>query len=132
MTLKGDLSSLKKLKQTIAQLPQTLQNHVAQEAAGKLNAMILEDYASGKTVYGTSRPLGVNGNSLDLSNTGNAQGSFELYVVGSLIRVRFAVPYAKYLVGKYKVMPNGNEPIPVRWRQVLKWIVDSYAPPFSA
>lgn len=121
--VRGNLSSLRKLRQAIADLPPRMRRAVATEAAEALDVEIKNDFAAGRTVYDTPRPLGVNGNPLSLVKTGRAKRGLGVTAFETIVRAELPTRYAKYLVGKYRVMP---QTLPVTWQLLLQRIVGEY------
>lgn len=72
-------------------------------------------YDSGQTVYGKSRPRGVDGQALSLEQTGASRRAVEFRATGRDIRTAPLPRYTRYLIGKYDVLPNG--PLPAAWRE---------------
>lgn len=66
-------------------------------------------------MYGPARPRGVDGQRLTLEKTGRTRGSLEFAATGRDIRLVRLPNYARYLIGRYDILPNG--PLPVSWRE---------------
>jgi hypothetical protein len=127
MALKGNLSTLKGLKQKIAAFPTSLRHAVAQEAAPAMTDLTQQSYGSGETVYGERRPASiVTGQALDLDATGATKRGLKFKADGSLIRCSLPEPYTKYLIGKYEILPNGR--LPLRWTSALADITEKQKP----
>lgn len=117
MSLIGNPKNLRDLSKKLQALPKRLAQDVAARVAPVITGMAQSAYASGKTVYGESRPAGVNGNALDLVVTGDAQGGVRFNAVGTIVRAVIPVRYARFLVGKYKILPVGG--LPVAWSRAI-------------
>lgn len=117
MSLIGNPNTLRDLRRKLEALPKRLAQDVAARVAPVITGMAQSAYASGKTVYDEGRPLGVNGNALDLVITGDAQEGVKFNAVGTIVRAVMPVPYAKFLVGKYKVLPMGA--LPEKWSRAI-------------
>lgn len=77
-------------------------------------------HASGQTVYGKPRPVGVNG-PVDLVKTGATRRDLRFATVGTIVRAVLPERYMRYLIGRYEVLPNGR--IPASMRRTLDRLV---------
>lgn len=128
MGLRGDLSSLKKMKQTIKDLPRTVAVDVAKRAAPALTDLTREAFNSGRSVYGEARPTSkVDGHALTLHHTGATAGQLRFVQIGTVVRCVLGPKYARYLIGKYSILPNGA--LPARWSFKLGEIVKATKAP---
>lgn len=127
------LSSLSKLRSAIADLPTTLRADVARAAVDVLNEAVLDSFDGGRTVYDTPRPLSVDadsvGKALTLTQSGRTRGELRFVAVGTIVRAQLGSRYAKYLVGKYKILP---QMLPVQWAEKLTKIVADQVDAFEA
>ena len=119
--LRGDLNSIRALKSTIRRMPVTVAHDVAQRAAPELTSNTQAAFNSNTTVYGAPRPRSVDGSPLTLTRTGTVQRMLAFVANGSVVRAVLGTRYARYLVGKYDILPNG--PLPHAWREDLRRIV---------
>lgn len=119
--LKGDLSSLRALKSRIKNLPLSVAHDVAQRAAPVLTSATRGAFDSGRSVYGEPRPLGVDGRQLDLRRTGATAAQLRFVSNGTIVRCVLGPSYARYLIGKYGILPNG--PLPADWSRKLGVLV---------
>jgi len=117
MPLVGNISKLRDLGKRLKDLPVALAQSVAQAVAPALTGQAQADFASGLTAYGEARPVGVHGNALSLVRSGITEGSIRFVAIGTRVRVAFGTPYAKYLVGKYRILPVGA--LPVAWSELI-------------
>jgi hypothetical protein len=108
------------LKAALKRMPVSLANDVAQASAPGLTQRTANAYDGGRTVYGEARPAGVNG-PLTLEETGATRSHVRFVANGRVVRCVLPTPYAKYLVGKYKILPNGA--MPAEWSQFLAGLV---------
>ena len=118
MPLRGNMGSI---KGALKALPRTVAADVAKRAAPALSKLTNEAFTSNRTVYGEARPVGVSGRALSLVQTGATRDALRFVSVGSIVRCVLPTPWAKYLIGKYGVLPNGS--IPVRWSARLGALV---------
>jgi hypothetical protein len=121
MALKGNVNDLKKLGQRLNKFPVTLVHNVAQKTAPKLTANATASFNSGLTVYGDARPKGSDGQPLTLRQTGATEATLRFTAVGTIVRCVLGTPYARYLIGKYKVLPMGG--MPTTWSKQINEIV---------
>lgn len=113
MGLVGNVGKLRDLRRRLTELPKVVAVNVAKAVAPKLTGTALADFAAGRTAYGEARPLGKKGNALTLVQSGATQALMRFVSVGTLVRVALATRYAKYLVGKYKILPGAK--LPAAW-----------------
>ncbi len=116
-------ATFNKLRAHLKSLPRTVAAQVAGRAAPALTDLTQQAFDGGRDVYGVARPQSeTTGEALTLKRSGKAEAALRFVAVGTVVRCVFGgVPYLKYLVGRYRVLPNG--PIPVGWRAKLGEIV---------
>ncbi len=119
--LRGNPGLLRQLGKRLNDLPKTLQAEVARQGAPVVTVLAQGAFDSGQTVYGDARPKGVNGNNLTLVEEGDARGSLNFTATGTQIRCTLGPRHMRYLVGKYKILPNNA--LPFLWRAKLNEIV---------
>lgn len=116
------------LRSRLQELPRTLAASVATRAAPVLTGLTQDAYASTHDVYDQPRPVSeVDRKPLDLRRTGDAQRALTFVAIGTLVRVRLGTPYTKYLIGKYRILPNGF--LPQTWRDRLGALVQETKAP---
>ena len=121
MALRGDLSNLKRLKAHLRELPLSVAHAVAQRAAPAMTSLTQGAFSSGRSVYGEARPAGKDGRVLSLRRTGATQRELRFVSNGTLVRCVLGPKYARFLIGKYGVLPNGA--LPAEWSRRLAQIV---------
>ncbi|HEY3499771.1 MAG TPA: hypothetical protein VGK73_34000 [Polyangiaceae bacterium] len=114
------LQSIRSLKKALQRLPITTTARIAAGAAPAMSTLAQGAHASGQTVYGRPRPKGVDGGDLSLERTGATARALSFIATGRDIRTTLLPRYAKYLIGKYDLLPNG--PLPQAWRDRLSAI----------
>lgn len=123
MSLKGNTRNLRLLNRQLAAMPKVLAQKVAAQAAGEITALAQASYDGGRTVYGDPRPAGVKGNALSLVESGFTRGALRFVSDGGTkIRASLGRRYAKYLIGKYVILPIGNAALPFAWLSRLRTI----------
>lgn len=129
--LRGNVNTIKMLNKAISTMPIVLAERVAKRSAGLLRDLAAASYSSGETVYSTSRPLGVKGDALSLVASGRTIGSLGFVAIGRIVRAQLNTKYARYLVGKYAVLPMGK-PLPASWSEQLRAVVAEESKAFWA
>lgn len=109
------LRSINSLKRALRRLPITSVARIASRAAPVMSTLAQDAHASGRTVYDRPRPRGVDGDSLSLERTGATRAALQFVATGRDIRTAKLPRYARYLIGKFSILPNG--PLPVVWRE---------------
>ena len=117
------IDSMNRLKSAIRDLPLRIRTAVAKDAAGILNVELHKDFAAGETVYDTPRPLSVKGKPLTLVKTDRVRSALNFVVIGTILRAQLGTKYARYLIGKYKILPMS---LPASWRTKLEQLVRDY------
>lgn len=81
-------------------------------------------FTSGRDVYGKPRPASAEGGKLYLVESGLTRGT--LGFVAERGRVRSTIStasYVRYLIGKYRIMPNGR--LPEDWVRAAQKIIQA-------
>lgn len=112
------LRSINSLKAALRRLPITSVARIAARGAPAMSELAQDAHSSGKTVYDRPRPLSVDGEALSLERTGDTKRALQFVATGRDIRTARLPRYAKYLIGKYDLLPNG--PLPQAWRERLR------------
>lgn len=112
------LRSIQSLKRVLQKLPITATARIAAGAAPAMSDLAQGAHSSGKTVYDRPRPRGVDGEALSLDRTGATKRALQFLATGRDIRTTTLPRYAKFLIGKYGLLPNG--PLPQAWRERLR------------
>lgn len=116
----GNPGTLKALDRLLREMPRVLAHRVAEAVAPKITALAQASFDAGQTVYGEARPLGVRGNRLTLVASGTTRGALRFVATGRIVRCVLGPRYAKYLVGKYKILPPGDlAALPPAWDQTI-------------
>ena len=126
--LKGNLSSIAGLKTRLRALPVTIANDVSQRAAPALTDLTVDAYLTDRTVYGESRPSAKDGSTLTLHKTGETRRTLQFVANGTIVRCVLGTKYARYLIGKYGILPNGA--LPVKWsRKLAEFVANTKVTP---
>lgn len=116
--LRGDVRALKQIARTIKTLPRKVEPEIAARVAPELTRLAGGAYDAGRTVYGSERPDGVRGNALDLVATGRVRASLAFVASGRTVRCVLPTSYAKYLIGKYDILPLRHV-MPTPWANAI-------------
>ena len=118
--LKSGLS-IREFKGRLAELPLSVAHEIAQQAAPLLTSLAQEAYDAGRNVYGDVRKKGIDGQDLTLVDTGATRRTVVFVANGRIIRAHLGPKYAKYLIGKYKILPIGDRTkMPANWSRALE------------
>ena len=121
---KHNTKNLREFNNRLAAFSKTFAIRVAAKVAPAITALAVAAYQSGTTVYGDARPMGKRGK-LSLYRSGLAFGTTRFTSDGgSKIRAVLSAPYVKYLIGKYKILPSGNQALPWTWLLAIRKIVN--------
>lgn len=128
VTLKG--TSIRDFKTRLKALPLSVAHEISQQAAPMLTAFLQEANAARVNVYGDPYPRSLDdrrdGEQLTLVATGTTRRQLRFVVDGTLIRCALGPRYAKYLIGKYKILPIGDRTsMPVNWLRALDELVQT-------
>lgn len=121
---KHNTKNLREFNNRLAAFSKTFAIRVAAKVAPAITALAVAAYQSGTTVYGYARPMGKRGK-LSLYKSGLAFRTTRFTSDGgSKIRAVLSKPYVKYLIGKYKILPCGNQALPWTWLLAIRKIVN--------
>lgn len=124
MSLKGNVNDLRKLQKRIKAFPIAAAEEVSRKAAPAFTQLTNQAFNSRQTVYGEARPEGVNGNPLTLVGTGpgmRTKDTLRFVQIGTIVRCVLGTDHAKYLIGKYRILPMGE--MPSKWSNKLREFV---------
>lgn len=117
---KSSTENLRKFNKELGGLTRDLAIEVAAFAERQLTFLARDSYGRGETCYGDPRPEGVNG-PLDLIDKGLTFGHLKFTADGGTkIRASLLGEYARYLIGKYRILPIGNAALPIKWSKAIR------------
>lgn len=128
--MRAGLDRLAKLGAAVKSAPLVVRTAVAKEGAGALSADLREDFEGGRTAYGEPRPASKQGAPLSLVKSGRTKSTLYFAAVGTILRAVLGTKHAKYLVGKYAMLPRGKK-LPADWQAKLASIVEKQAKTFE-
>ena len=117
--LVGNPRTLKDLNRKIQALPVQVQERIAAKVAPQLTALALESFGRGEDPYGATWQEGADGKPVTLEITGRLKGGLVFVSIGRKVRAKLGAPYAKYQVGKRRVLPPGGRALPVAWSEAI-------------
>lgn len=119
MTFRGQPRNVREFSSRLRKIPSVANaERIAKIAAGVLTEKVQASFAAGETAYGDGRPSGKSG-PLSLVKTGTTRDHLVFSATGRQVRAVLSTKYARYLVGKYSVLPNGGAAIPFQWQDAL-------------
>jgi hypothetical protein len=108
------LRSIRALQNSLRRMPITAAARIAQRYAPEASRLARDAFDGGRTAYGSDRPRAVDGGALSLRRTGVTRAALDFIATGRQVRLARLPRYARYLIGKYSILPNG--PLPQAWR----------------
>lgn len=120
MTLRGNPQKIKDVARRLRELPTTVAQDVAGKVAPDITARAKASYSAGETVYSDARPAGEHG-ALTLVKSGATLASLAFVAIGTRIRCQLGTRWAKYLIGKYRILPMGR--MPYQWSERIGAVV---------
>lgn len=118
MSLKGNPQKLRDIGKNIAGLGQVVKNKIAARVAPAITELALASFDRGETPFGDAWPPGHDGRDVDLVESGAMRGTLRFVAIGGRVRCVMGVKWAKYQVGKRKVLPAPGQTMPGPWRDV--------------
>lgn len=123
MALRGNISSIGALKARIRKMPVLVAETVAKKAAPSMTALTNQAFDAKRSVYGEPRPVGVSGRPLTLEASGETRRRLFFASNGTIVRASLGTRWARFLIGKYGILPNGA--LPADWSRKLTELVNS-------
>lgn len=117
--LVGNPRSLKDLGRKIQGLPVQVQERIAAKVAPQLTTLAEASFARGEDPYGATWQEGADGRPVTLEKTGRLKGGLKFVAIGRRVRAKLGAHYAKYQVGKRRVLPPNGRPLPVAWSEAI-------------
>lgn len=114
------ITSLRKFSDDLRRLgSQETANKVAATAAPVLTGLVQETFNAGENAYGTTWAPGADGQHITLRQSGALARGLQYVATGAKLRMKLAVRYAKYQVGKRPVAPSQGGLLPVAYSEAL-------------
>lgn len=121
--LTGNPANLKALAAKLRQVPIRVATKAAAKIAPKLTELARASFAAGENPYGDTWEPGAKGQRVDLVESGALRGQLRFAAIGTRVRAVLGVRYAKYQIGKRKILPIGGSAMPVSWSSAIGEIV---------
>ena len=118
--LTGSVASLAQFSAALRQLPRVVAQKVATSSAAALTGLLRQTFDAGEDAFGGSWKPKADGTRATLVKTGALAQGLHFVAVGTLLRVRSPVGYAKYNYGSRPVTPRQGETLPVAWSSLVK------------
>lgn len=110
----------RRLKAVLKRAPESIQHMVAERAAPKLTRGLQAFHASKVGVDGVPYPVSrVTGKQVTLSRSRKNESYLYFEADGSRLTARLRTSYAPYLVGKYGILPRGQQYLPSRFIKIV-------------
>lgn len=113
------IASMAKFEADLRRLPTSVAIEAARLAAPKLTALVKEGFAQSETPYGVGWLPGADGQKVTLRKSGSLEKQTVYTAVGTKIRLRLGVSYAKYQVGRRPVAPQRGGALPAAYSAAL-------------
>lgn len=117
--LKGNIQSLAKFSSNLRALPRVVGQKVAAAAAPALTDVANGTFAAGENAYGATWEPKKDGSKATLDVTGGIKRGIYYVAIGTVLRVRLAVDYARYQVGRRPVFPTQGSALPTSYVNAL-------------
>lgn len=118
--LSGKMSSLQDFASDLRRLPTVAAQKVAAAGADALTPLLQQTFAAGEDAYGNTWAPGANGQRVTLRAGGGLAAGLYFLAIGTRIRMRLGVSYAKYQVGRRPVAPRAGGALPIAWLRTLQ------------
>jgi hypothetical protein len=119
MAFRGSTRNLREYEKRLRKVASVATGErIAELGAQALTAELQRDFAAGNDAYGGARPDGFHG-PVTLVRKGTLRSFLKFAATGRRIRVVLSVPYAKFMIGRFNVLPRGGSAIPFRWAEKL-------------
>lgn len=116
--------SFRDIKKRLTGLGVIASRDVSARAAPVITSALREAFDGARDVYGAPRRVGVDGGTLSLVRTGATRATLGFTVQGTTLRARLGTRWAKYLIGRYRILPIGDRTaIPAKWKRAIDVIV---------
>ena len=117
--LSGLVGSLSKFQADLRRLPTVVAQRVAAESAGTITRLVEQTFSASENAYGIGWAPGAEGQKVTLRKSVALARGLVYVATGTRIRLKLAVKYAKYQVGKRPVAPSQGAPLPLAYATAL-------------
>ncbi len=113
------LQSIKDFSNKLRELPTTVAIKVAAAVAPALTEAAQATFNAGEDAYGIGWTPLADGKRATLKKTGGIFRGVYYVATGTKLRVKIAVPYGKYQLGRRPAFPRQNAPLPKSYIDAL-------------
>jgi hypothetical protein len=117
--LVGDIGKLRRLEQSLRELPRVVGQKVATASARTITSLAHATFDAGENAYGDTWAPGAHGQRVTLRKSGRL-ASFAFVAVGTRLRARLGPKYAKFQVGRRPVFPRQGARLPTSYVDALR------------
>ena len=117
--MKGSLRSLANFSAKLRALPTSVAIRVTERAAPELTALARQTFSQGTNPYGVPWLPNSEGERVTLRRSGGIEKSVFYVAIGTKLRIRMGVSYAKYQIGKRPVFPSQGSALPGNYSATL-------------
>jgi hypothetical protein len=117
MTVRGDFSKLRKIEQTVRDLPRVVGVKVATAIAQTITGLARKTFDAGENAYGDTWQPGAHGQKVTLRRSG-ALARFSYVATGTRLRSALGPRWARFQVGKRGILPRSK--LPIAYVQALR------------
>lgn len=114
------------VKQTMARIYSVLGRisvatamRAAERIAPTLTTMAKASFDASETPYGTPWAPGADGQRVTMRRSGALAKGLTFAAVGARVRAVLGVPYAKYQIGRRRILPAGGATVPQSWHDAM-------------
>lgn len=111
--------SLADFSKKLAALSRVVAIKVAAAAAPALTEAARATFNAGEDAFGASWAPGADGASVTLKKSGALASGITYVAIGTKLRVKLGVGYAKYQLGKRPAFPRQGDPLPASYTAAL-------------
>lgn len=116
------MKSLSQFSNDLRKLPLKVAQQVATSAAPAITKLAERSFAASEDPYHNRWKLSVKGQAVTLDKTGALKRQIRYVAIGTKLRVKLGVAYAKYQIGKRPVYPQQAVGLPDDYVETLKRI----------
>lgn len=119
MSLRGSPETLSRFASDLRRLPAVVAQKVAAAAAPQLTELVGESFDAGEDPYGNAWIEGADGQRVTLRKSGALAKGLQYVAIGTKLRMRLPVAYAKYQVGRRPVAPAQTKELPESYSRAI-------------
>ena len=117
MSLTGNPQKLRDIGKNLGNVAQVTRLKIAARVAPAITGLALASFASGEAPTGEPWRPGADGFDVTLVESGSLRAGLRFVAVGARVRAVLGVRYAKYQVGRRRVLPAPGQQMPASWRE---------------